>query len=182
MLCKYCNKNVKEDFKKIGLGCVHNECFDDYIKSIYAKVKIRRKPKRKILTPQQEKEKLRKKCVFLAKAIAKERDGAKCRYCGVGEPQRRMNLHHIIHEGLSKEMSADIDNLITLCVAHHQGGTFMKSNDKFNFHNSPVESTEWLKANLPNYDDLIKRSKKTKVIDMEFWKEKLNDLNIKRNI
>jgi hypothetical protein len=135
-----------------------------------------KKPKKK-LTPQQEKEKLRKKCVALAKKISKERDGYKCCYCGVGKPQRQVHSHHIFHEGMFRSMSADPDNLITLCATHHQGGVWMKSHSGFNFHNSPRESTEWLMETYPErYAELKARSQKPIKADIIYWQKKHQEL------
>ena len=121
-------------------------------------------------TPQQEVEFLRKKCVKIAKEISKKRDGYRCCYCGVGTPQRRMNSHHIFHEGLYKSMSADIDNLITLCVTHHQGGPWMRSHSGFNFHNSPRESTEWVMNTYPERYDELKEKNYNKLFFICFLK------------
>jgi hypothetical protein len=80
-------------------------------------------------------------------------------------------------------MSADIDNLITLCVSHHQGvfnssiGRFMGSHDNFNFHNSPVESTLWFSEKYPKrYTELKERSKQYQKLDRIFWENKLIEL------
>ena len=135
------------------------------------------KNKTKKLTDQQKKEKLRKKCVAKAKEISKIRDGYKCRYCGVGKPQRQVHSHHIFHEGLHRSMSADPDNLITLCAAHHQGGLYMRSNDKFNFHSSPRESTEWIMETMPElYKTLKERSWKSPTLTIQFWEKKYEEL------
>jgi hypothetical protein len=133
--------------------------------------------KKKPPTEQQKKEKLRKKCVLLAKKIAGERDNYTCQYCGVGRPQRMTHEHHIFHEGMFKAMSADPDNLITLCASHHHGGLYMRSNDGFNFHNSPRESTEWFMEHYPErYAELKRRSLITAPLDMAFWEAKLEEL------
>ena len=124
-------------------------------------------------TPQQETEWWRKKCVKLAKDISKQRDGYRCCYCHVGKPQRQMHSHHIFHEGMFKAMSADIDNLITLCAMHHQGGMWMKSAKGFNFHNSPRESTEWVMETYPErYNILKERSKVLVNLGLDYWKDK----------
>jgi len=132
---------------------------------------------KKKLTDQQKTEKLRKKCVALAKEISKKRDGYKCCYCGVGKPQRQVHSHHIFHEGMYKSMSADQDNLITLCATHHQGGVWMKSSTGFNFHNSPRESTEWVMEHYPErYAELKKRSLEYVKLDYIYWTKKLEEL------
>lgn len=133
--------------------------------------------KKKEKTDQQKTEAMRKKCVAIAKILSKIRDGYKCCYCEIGKEQRRMHSHHIFHEGLHKSMSADVDNLITLCATHHQGGLWMKSHDGFNFHNSPRESTEWIMEKFPErYQKLKERSWKSQHCDIIFWTKKLADL------
>ena len=143
-------------------------------RKISSKVKSKtRKPK----TEQQIVERMRKRCVQLAKDISKERDGWRCCYCKVGKPQRRMHSHHFFHEGLYKSMSADIDNLITLCAMHHQGGFGWKSHDTFNFHNTPAESTQWFIDNYPErYAALKERTKTTQQLNMLYWNNKYLEL------
>lgn len=139
---------------------------------------LRSKPKKKNKpTEQQLVEKQRKKCVQLAKDISKKKDDYKCIYCGVGKPQRQVHSHHFFHEGMFKSMSADPDNLITLCASHHQGGQWMKSNNGFNFHNSPRESTEWFMEYYPErYTSLLERSKQYTNLNMDYWLKKYEQL------
>jgi hypothetical protein len=133
--------------------------------------------KKKPPTEQQLCEKLRKKCVQIAKDISKKRDDYKCQYCGIGKPQRQVHSHHIFHEGMFKSMSADPENLLTLCATHHQGGVWMKSSSGFNFHNSPRESTEWFMEKYPErYKRLKEKSLQYAKLDMQYWITKLNEL------
>ena len=142
----------------------------------YAKPKKRKKPP----TEAQLKEAKRKQCVKIAKEISKLLCN-KCEYCGVGREQRMIHSHHIFHEGLFKAMSADVENLLSLCASHHQGGMYMRSNDGFNFHNSPRESTEWLMENMPErYAILKERSLKSEPLTMQFWENKLVELKEER--
>jgi hypothetical protein len=142
-------------------------------------VKPKKTKKKKPKTDQQKKEALRKLCVGKAKEISKIIEGNKCQYCGVGREQRMIHSHHIFHEGLFTAMSADVDNLISLCASHHQGGMYMRSNDGFNFHNSPRESTEWLMENMPErYATLKARSLKLEPIFISFWKRKKEELTL----
>ena len=141
-----------------------------------------KKKKKKPPTQQQLTEKMRKRCVSVAKEISKIKDGYRCQYCGVGKPQRMVHSHHLWHEGTYKSMSADPDNLLTLCASHHQGGMYMRSNDGFNFHNSPRESTEWVMETYPErYQRLKVQSLTTKRCDMSFWQEKLLELQNELN-
>jgi hypothetical protein len=133
---------------------------------------------KKTKTQQQLTELARKRCVKIAKEISKKKDGYKCCYCGIGKPQRQVHSHHIFHEGLHKSMSADPDNLITLCATHHQGGMWMKSHGGFNFHNSPRESTEWVMEKYhKRYKELKQRSLKAKKCDIIFWQNKKKELD-----
>ena len=121
-------------------------------------------------TEQQLTEKIRKQCVKIAKEIAKIRDNYICLYCGVGKPQRQVHSHHFFHEGMHRAMSADPDNLLTLCATHHQGGPWMKSHSGFNFHNSPRESTEWFIEHHPEWHaKLLERSKQLVSLDKRYW-------------
>jgi NAD-specific glutamate dehydrogenase len=81
-----------------------------------------------------------------------------------------------------KAMSADHDNLISLCATHHQGGVWMKSSSGFNFHNSPRESTEWLMENMPErYKELKGRSMIKVHLDYQFWEKKHAELKEQRD-
>ncbi len=68
-----------------------------------------------------------------SKAV-KERDGYSCQYCG---KTSQLNSHHIYSRS-KKSTRWDIDNGITLCVAHH---TFSSG---FSAHKTPLEFIEWL--------------------------------------
>jgi len=128
-------------------------------------------------TDQQKKELKRKACVKLAKHQAQERDGYRCRYCGIGRPQRMTHSHHIFSEGLNKAMSADVDNLITLCWLHHLGGLKFVSTKVFSFHGHPADATEWAKKELgAKYEELRKRSLDKKALTIQFWEEKMKSL------
>jgi 5-methylcytosine-specific restriction endonuclease McrA len=168
--CKFC---VEECMKG------RRYCFKHIKKSEIEKklTKLKAPKKKKVKTEQQLVEAIRKKAVQLAKDISKNKDRYKCCYCGVGKPQRMVHSHHFFHEGLYKAMSADPDNLITLCASHHQGGMYMRSNDGFNFHNSPRESTEWFIEHYPErYKILLARSKQYQKLDRQFWENKIKEL------
>jgi hypothetical protein len=130
--------------------------------------------KRKKPTPQQETEKLRKKCVAIAKRISKERDGNKCCYCHRGKPQVAIHSHHIYNEGCHRGMSADIDNLITVCFTHHNSSW---NNHQPSFHKNPMEMADWFRETYPDrYKSLKIRSQKPIKCDIIFWQKKLNEL------
>lgn len=130
--------------------------------------------KKKSKTDQQKKESLRKKCVAKAKEISK-RNNPFCEYCGTDT--RVLHSHHIFSEGLNKGMSADVDNLITLCWLHHLGGLKFVSTKIFSFHGSPADATAWLIENRPKkYKELLKRSRIVEPKTLKFWEEKLEEL------
>lgn len=131
-----------------------------------------RKPK----TDQQLKEMWRKKCCTLAKKIARMRDDYKCQYCGLGEPNRHTQGSHIYSEGTNPSMSADTDNILALCIAHHMAGKFVKSTN-FSWHGSPLEAIEWFKEKYPKrYLRLRERSRKTVVCTLKYWQDKYEEL------
>jgi len=132
--------------------------------------------KKKTKTEQQVKEALRKKCVTMAKKIARARDGYKCRYCGIGEPQRGTQGSHVYAEGYSKRMSADVDNIIALCASHHMTGVWNKSVN-WNWHGTPAEATDWFRSKWPElWEELHQRSLILEPCDMKFWQEKYESL------
>ena len=63
------------------------------------------------------------------------RDGNKCRYCGRTDT---LNTHHIYSRS-RKATRYDVDNGITLCVAHHT------LSSAFSAHKTPVEFIDWLR-------------------------------------
>jgi hypothetical protein len=129
--------------------------------------------KRKSKSNQQKKEAIRKRCVAEAKKQCQERDGYRCRYCGIGRPQRMTHSHHIFSEGLNKAMSADVDNLITLCWLHHLGGLKFVNTRVFSFHGHPADATEWIKKELgEKYEELKQRSLVKKALTIQFWEDK----------
>lgn len=165
MICKTCSKDFEP--RKVNGINVSKHC--DSCVSKKKKFKKKKPP-----TEQQLVEKLRKKCVALAKVIAKERDDYKCCFCKRGKPEVAIHAHHIYNEGCHKSMSADIDNLITVCFTHHIGGwnTIDPS-----FHRNPMEMADWFRENYSErYDRLKERSKKFVKPDRIFWENKLNEL------
>lgn len=132
--------------------------------------------KKKPKTDQQIKEMWRKKCVTLAKRIARARDGFKCRYCGLGEPERGTQGSHVYSEAHSKGMSADTDNIIALCASHHMTGVWNKAVN-WNWHGTPAEATDWFRKNWPELaENLRVRSLTLKVLTLEDWKKKYEEL------
>ena len=121
-------------------------------------------------------EQIRSRCVIIAKQINKIQANYKCDYCGAGKPERMVNSHHIFNEGANRSMSADLDNLICVCVVHHGVGRFLRG-DKFGFHKTPAEAMEWFKGKYPKrYEILRKRARHTQQADEMFWTKKLEEL------
>jgi len=131
--------------------------------------------RKKKLTEQQKKERKRKACVKRAKEKSKERDGYKCCYCHRGRPQVAIHSHHIYNEGCHKSMSADIDNLITVCFTHHSSSWNAKEPS---FHKNPQEMADWFRETYPErYQDLKERSRNQITCTLQFWENKLSELN-----
>lgn len=119
---------------------------------------------------------MRKKCVDLAKKIVKIKAGWKCAYCGT---YRQKNLHgsHIYSEGVYKSMSADVDNILPLCAAHHMAASAWNRAAKWSWHGTPVEAMEWFMENYSERYDILKaRSRKTQQADLSFWEDKYKQL------
>ena len=134
--------------------------------------------KTKKLTEQQIKEKLRKKCVALAKIISKERDNYRCVYCGRTKPEVAIHSHHIYNEGCHKSMSADIDNLITVCFSHHCSSW---NSNQPSFHKNPQEMADWFKETYPNLARNLRiRSQKSIKCDIIYWEKIYNNLSKKK--
>lgn len=129
--------------------------------------------KKKVKTDQQKNTALRKKCVTLAKQIARQSVNYKCEYCGQGEPLKRTHGSHIFGEGTNPNMSADIDNILCLCATHHIGG-YWKNSNEISWHESPAEMMEWFMEKYPDRYRFLKERKNTyQKID---WKKKLEEL------
>ena len=90
----------------------------------------------------------RKRCVEIAKKIARILANYKCAYCGLGEPERRTHGSHIYSEGVHKGMSAEVKNILCLCARHHATGYWNRTND-FNWHSTPAEAIDWFWKKYP---------------------------------
>lgn len=107
----------------------------------------------------------RKKCVAIAKERAKQRDNYTCVRCGRSKNNgNQMHGSHIYPEGTYIGMSADWDNIITLCyLCHFQW-----------WHKHPVEAGIWFKEKYPElYETLKKKSQIITVID---WKKRYEEI------
>jgi len=119
----------------------------------------------------------RKKASTLAKKIARMKVGYQCAYCGKGEPFNQTHGSHIYSEGVYKNMSADVDNIMCLCASHHSvvPGRGVSS---WNWHAHPGESWEWFMENYPElHQTLKKRTQDTMmIVDFEKKYKELKDI------
>ena len=105
----------------------------------------------------------RKKCVELAKKIAKTRDNWTCVTCG-----RQENIHgsHVFPEGKYRNMSADVDNIMAQCYHCHLSF----------WHKHPTEAGQWFINKYPTrYEELRKRGRDS-IGQKVDWDTKLKDL------
>ncbi len=128
-------------------------------------------------TPAQRAEKMRKRCVGVAKEKAKALVGYKCEHCGRSKKQGwQMHGSHIHPEGVYKSMSADVDNIICLCAACHTGG-FWKNATKPSWHEDPIYFADWFRNKYPErYLLLEERKKKTIQLSEQHWEQKYKEL------
>lgn len=113
------------------------------------------------------KEKQRKKCVELAKKIARKRDNNKCVMCGNDGRFKQLHGSHIYPEGLYVAMSADPDNIVMHCAYCHLR----------KWHEHPVGAHDWFKKKYPELSKkLKKRSLILEVCDIIYWKKKYEKL------
>lgn len=115
----------------------------------------------------------RKKCVELAKMIAKHRDGYKCQRCGNSAAQGfQIHASHIKAEGRNHSMSADTDNILALCASCH----------KWWWHEEPTLSGIWFKEKYPELSkELMIRQMTPKHMGTFEWKKKLEELKERYN-
>ncbi len=113
----------------------------------------------------------RKKCVADAKELAKIRDDYTCLYCGRKKPEVQIHGSHIYAEGAHKSMSADVDNILSLCYTHHIGGY---NANQPSWHNDPLEMVAWFKEEYPELADTLRiRAQKCRRIN---WEKKRTEL------
>jgi hypothetical protein len=112
--------------------------------------------------------KWRKKCVELAKILAKTRDQYRCKIPGCYNCKKNgKQIHgsHIFPESMFHELSIDVDNIEALCATHHM-----------NWHEHPIEAVRCLRErNLKLYEKLLKKSKITLGLDYEVEYKKLKE-------
>ncbi len=125
------------------------------------------------------KERLRKRCVTLAKKIARLKAKEICEHCGKRKQDGwQMHGSHIYPEGVYKSMSADVDNIICLCAICHVGG-FWKNSKNPSWHEDPVYFVDWFKKKYPKRAKRLKQQTRTIVVcDMQYWEDKLEELKV----
>lgn len=97
--------------------------------------------------------------------LVKIRDGGRCVYCG---KTSYLNSHHIFSRS-NRSTRWDVNNGITLCVAHH---TFSSG---FSAHKTPAEFIEWIKE-LKGEEWYNALRRKAKSIDKRKRSEILEEL------
>jgi hypothetical protein len=104
----------------------------------------------------------------------KQTAGYKCAYCGKAKPQVSIHAHHIYNEGVHRSMSADIDNLISVCFTHHSSTWNAKEPS---FHKNPMEMADWFRDTYPErYEKLKERSRITVQLSEQYWENKYKEL------
>ena len=117
-----------------------------------------------------------KRCLAIAKTIAKERDGYICQRCGKAKSEGyKIDASHVIpNTPKDRVLAVEPENIKALCAGCH----------KFYWHLSPVESGLWFVEKFPDRWERIKHLRKTqpKKKGIKFWKAKKKELEeLKRN-
>lgn len=137
--------------------------------------------KKKEKTDQQKKEIVRKKCVVIAKKIAKINAGYRCEFVDENGVRCNRSLEngyqqhgsHIKCENSHKSMSADVDNIQDHCSGHHTG----MGNVTPNWHKDPLLMVMLFEKQQPERaKKLNERSWTSKKCDIIFWTKKLAKL------
>ncbi len=110
-----------------------------------------------------------------AKDQAKIRDGYRCQYCGRTKEQGyQMHGSHILPEGTYTSLSADPENIICLCAAHHLSGANPRMGTKEpSWHSHPLLFADWFEGKYPGLKQkLYKKAQDIQIINWEKrWKE-----------
>lgn len=114
----------------------------------------------------------RKKCVDKAKQKAKERDKYICQKCGKKVEGQNAHGSHILPEGAYPLMSAEVDNLITMCYYDHINW----------WHKSPHEASAWFDKKWPGrYQELraLAEEKRKHIVNWEGEWNRIKEYGIK---
>lgn len=112
----------------------------------------------------------KKKCVEMAKTIAKTRDKYICQKCGKTREQAQIHGSHVypVRYGI---LASDPDNIIALCAGCHD----LK---KDSWHGSPLESAEWFEQHYPGKKDELKlrMNQVPEKLTIVYWEERYHTL------
>lgn len=114
------------------------------------------------------KKQLYKKCLDLAKTVAKERDWYTCQWCG---SKSNIQWSHIINEARDHRLAIDSENIIALCYHCHL----------WLWHKDPILAAKRFNSKFPwKYNKLQKQHIKNGTlwsISILFYEEQLEKLN-----
>lgn len=109
----------------------------------------------------------RKKCVEEAKKKAKERDNYVCQRCFKKVEGSNAHGSHILNEGSYPLISAEPDNIITLCYRDHINW----------WHKCPHDASEWFNEKWPGRIKELRamnEEKKTHLVNWQREYEKIS--------
>ena len=110
----------------------------------------------------------RKKCIEIAKTLAKIRDKWVCQRCGKTKPEVQIQGAHILPVTYGNTAS-DPENIIALCASDHEWA-------RDSWHNSPLEQ-DWFEKKFPGRKErLLKKAYPIRPIKKHEWTAKLEEL------
>lgn len=124
MRCKHCRCTIKEDDKirTFPLGQVHEECFDDFFKAVFKKIKEKKKKCRKEMKKAKvdnKRKKAKKRATFSFNRFIRKRDEKKgCICCNVPVIFGSRNYHagHYHPVGSRPDLEFNEDNCFGECA------------------------------------------------------------------
>lgn len=105
----------------------------------------------------------RKKCIELAKKIAKIRDNYTCQKCNATQDNTQIHGAHIIPVSAGGMIVCDPDNIMALCAGCH-------STKCDSWHEAPLEQT-WFFDKFPERYNRLKEKYETRPIKKFEWEE-----------
>ncbi len=163
MKCKACKKPIKkgEERRITNITTIHktDECFNLLIKQTTELAKrVREKREKQAKTKKKKRKKLtnakwRKKCVEIAKKIAKERDNYTCVTCNRSKAQGyQIHGSHILPESKHLRMSCVPENIMAQCARCHM-----------DWHEHPLSNAQWFHLKFTGrYEELVAMDRKFK--------------------
>jgi len=108
----------------------------------------------------------KKKCIDMAKILAKQRDGWTCQRCGRKKGEVQIHGSHIFPTRYGI-LASDPENIIALCAGCHD--LRMDS-----WHGSPLESAEWFESKYPGRKQELqdKMSTVPEKLTIIYWQER----------